>query len=69
VKTYKIEIEIVLKDYPEIDDDRGNWIHEAIEQQLETGEFIDYFFIEDMNRKPLTEADFKPMTEVQQKCS
>jgi hypothetical protein len=66
MKTYKIELEIVLKDYPEIDDDSGNWIHQAIEQQLEPGEFIDYYFIEDKNRKPLTEADFKPMTEGKQ---
>jgi hypothetical protein len=66
MKTYKIEFEIVLKDYPVIDDYKGDWIHEAIEQHLETGEYIDYYFIEDMNRKPLTEADFKPMTEAKQ---
>ena len=51
MKTYKIELEIVLKDYPEIDDDRGNWIHDAIEQQLETGEFIDYYFMEEVKPK------------------
>jgi hypothetical protein len=51
MKTYKIELEIVLKDYPEIDDDRGNWIHEAIEQQLETGELIDYYFMEEVKPK------------------
>jgi hypothetical protein len=66
MKTYKIELEIVLKDYPVIDDYRGDWRHEAIEKHLETGEYIDYYFIEDMNRKPLTEADFKPMTEAKQ---
>jgi hypothetical protein len=51
MKTYKIELEIVLKSYPEIDDESGNWIHEAIEQQLETGEFIDYYFMEEVKPK------------------
>lgn len=51
MRTYKVELEIVLKDYPEIDDDEGSWIYRALEEQLEPTEFIDYYFIEEKRVK------------------
>jgi hypothetical protein len=50
MKTYKIEFEIVLKDTakPDWGDD---FISRAIEEQLERGEFIDSYFIEEVTPK------------------
>jgi nitrogen regulatory protein PII len=42
MKTYKVEFEIVLKN------DDINWLWDTIEQQLETGEFLDSQLIEEV---------------------
>ena len=44
MKTYKITFEIVLKN------DDTAWIERAIEEQLESGEFIDYGNIEEVKQ-------------------
>jgi hypothetical protein len=50
MRTFTIEFEIVLKDTaePELRDD---FIYRAIEEQLEAGEFIDSYFIEEKRDK------------------
>jgi hypothetical protein len=44
MKTYKVEFEIVLKN------DDTDWLWNTIEEQLETGEFIDCQLIEEVKQ-------------------
>jgi len=62
MKTYKIEIEIVLKDTADLEKDI-DFIYDAIEEQLEIGEFIDWYDLEEKKPKPYTCEKFEPMME------
>jgi hypothetical protein len=62
MKTYKIEIEIVLKDTADLE--KGiDFIYDAVEEQLEIGEFIDWYDVEEKKPKPYTCEKFEPMME------
>lgn len=48
MKTYKLSIEVVLKDTVDLDID--DFIERAIEEQLEAGEFIDSYEFEEVTK-------------------
>lgn len=62
MKTYKIEIEIVLKDTADLEHGH-DFIYDIIEEQLERGEFIDWYDVAEKKPKPYTCEKFEPMTE------
>jgi hypothetical protein len=62
MKTYKIEIELVLKDTADIEDGY-DFIYATIQEQLEVGESIDWYDVEEKKPKPYTCEKFEPMTE------
>lgn len=47
MKTYRITLEVRVKDYPDLEDD--DFIYRAIEEQLERGEDILEYELEEVN--------------------
>jgi hypothetical protein len=59
MKTYRITVELRVKDYPDLEDD--DFIYRAIEEQLERGEDILDYDLEEVKPQGYICPKFEPM--------